>query len=188
MSEPRVQVRFIRDNCPALVPQEGLERRSQRLRRLIRHQAEINGDYGVGWNGVGGCRANLARADTADVKRRPHETGRQLVSAFSSGYAELPFQLVFNRRKATDRLQLHGRYLADTVGEAWNKNPALVIAHLCDQSRCHRRRIGNPVAIMAVMQRLDGPINRHTHTRYSPCAEINHLSPGLVQWRVTYQP
>src|ERR1700722_7904517 len=104
MSEPRVQVRFIRDQRPAFVPQEGLEHRSHRLRRLVRNQAEINGDHGVGWNGVGGCRANLARADTTNVERRPHETRRQMLVAFSSAYTELPFQLVFNRRKAADRL------------------------------------------------------------------------------------
>ncbi len=90
------------------------------------------------------------------------------------------FKVVADRRQIFQRRLFLGRDGAHAVAEAGNQDAAVVIAHLREQRRGHRRGIRHPVAVVAVVQRAQRPVDRGLDLHDAARAEIHQRTARLM--------
>jgi hypothetical protein len=99
----------------------------------------------------------------------------------------LALQTIIDRGQVAYGELFVGSQGADAIGNSGNQDPAILVAHLRDQRCRHGCGIGNPIAVVSVVQGAHGAVDRCVQADDAARAEINHRPPRLMHRAVADQ-
>ncbi len=97
-------------------------------------------------------------------------------------------QLVLHGRQGRDRGVLGRSQRADAVVEMRDQDAPVAVAHAGHELGRHHGRIGDPVAVVPVVERMERTVDGHLHAAGPARPEVELHPPRLVHRRVADQP
>ena len=167
----------------------GLDLRADALRRLVRHQAEVDRRARFRRDGVRGLRAHPTGKQAAHVERGQQDPLHEArATRLRAREGQLVAQRLVGVGHLAQRLLLRLRRRTDVVVEAGDLDAPIHVAQRGDEMCELHRGVGRPVAVVPAVQRTRGAEEGHLEVGDAARAEVDLHAPGLVHRAVAQEP